>query len=111
MSSDNNDPNYKKIGDGWALVAKGDYSGAINTFNDVIRSDAHNIDGYYGLGVAQRASGDKAGAKASFEKAKALSEQMLAELRHGKSSNDLMTSRDDRYMMLIRMLQQRLAET
>lgn len=111
MSSNNNDPNYQKIGDGWAQASRGDYSGAISTFNDIIRSDDANIDGYYGLGMAQRASGDRTGAKASFEKAKTLSEQMLAELRQGATSNDLSTSRDDRYMMLIRMLQQRLDES
>ncbi|MBK9121987.1 MAG: tetratricopeptide repeat protein [Chloroflexi bacterium] len=111
MSSNNNDPYYQKIGDGWAQASRGEYSAAISTFNDIIRSDNTNIDGYYGLGMAQRASGDKAGAKASFEKAKTLSEQMLAEIRHGATSNDLTTTRDDRYMMLIRMLQQRLAET
>ncbi|GIK29638.1 MAG: hypothetical protein IT298_10645 [Chloroflexi bacterium] len=108
--SSSNDPNYQKIGDGWAQVSRGDYAGAIATFKDIVRSDDANIDGHYGLGLAQRASGDKAGAKASFEKAKTISERMLAEASHGSTSNDLKSSGDDRCMMLIRMLQQRLAE-
>lgn len=111
MSSNNSDAMYSKIGDGYAQHAKGDYAGAIRTFSDVVRADGQNVDGYYGLGMSQRASGDNAAAKASFEKAMSLSEQILAELRQGTTSNDLTTTRDDRYMMLIRMLQQRLAET
>lgn len=89
-------------------ASQGDHAGAARAFEDVLRIEAKMS--CYGLGLAKRAAGDKSAAKASFEKAKSLAERNLAELRANNPSNDLKTSRDDRYMMLTRMLQQRLAE-
>ncbi|MBK8134929.1 MAG: tetratricopeptide repeat protein [Chloroflexi bacterium] len=99
-----------KIGDAWAMHRKGDHVNAARAFEDVLRTEAENVDAHYGLGLAKRAAGDKSAAKASFEKAKSLAERNLAELRTNNPSNDLKTNKDDRYMMLTRMLQQRLAE-
>jgi len=99
-----------KIGDAWDLHRKGDHVTAARSFEEVLKTETENVDAYYGHGLAKRASGDKAAAKASFEKAKSLAERNLAEIRAGKTSNDLTTNKDDRYMMLTRMLQQRLAE-
>lgn len=100
-----------KIGSAWELHRKGDNAGAISAFQAVLRSDDTNVDAYYGLGLAQRANGDRAAAHESFARAKSLADQKLAELRAGSNANDLSTTKDDRYMMLGRMLQQRLDET
>lgn len=100
-----------KIGDAWDLHNKGENANAVRLFEDVIKQDASNVDGHYGLALAQRASGDKAAAKTTFVRAKALAEKNLADIRAGRSSNDLSTTKDDRYMMLIRMLEQRIAES
>jgi len=59
--------------------------------------------------LAFRAAGDNASAKSSFETALRITERELAAIRKGER-NDLSTTRDDRYMMLIRMLGQRIAE-
>jgi tetratricopeptide (TPR) repeat protein len=100
----------KLIGDAWDMHRKGDNASAERAFESALQKDANSVDAHYGLGLAKRAAGDRAAAKASFEKAKSLAEQFLAEIRSGSALNDLTTTKDDRYMMLIRMLQQRLTE-
>lgn len=100
----------KLIGDAWELHRKGDQAGSARLFEDALRRDAESVDAYYGLGLAKRAAGDRDGARSQFEQAGKLAERLLAEIRAGKGSNDLSTTRDDRYMMLIRMIQQRLEE-
>jgi tetratricopeptide (TPR) repeat protein len=100
----------QKIGDGWALQSKGDSQGAAQAFQTILSEDVDQVDAYYGLGLSLRAAGDKAAAKAAFEKALVISERELAGLRSNRGKNDLGTSRDDRYMMLIRMLEQRISE-
>jgi Tfp pilus assembly protein PilF len=98
------------VGDGWEAVRKGDARAALDVFRRVLNDDNENVDAHYGLGLAQRASGDNVSAKTSFETAKRIAERELALIRKGGSSNDLSTTRDDRYMMLIRMLEQRISE-
>lgn len=100
----------KMVGDGWEALRHGDPKNALNVFRGVLNDDNEHIDAHYGLGLAQRASGDSAGAKTSFETAKRIAERELAAIRKGDISNDLTTTRDDRYMMLIRMLEQRISE-
>lgn len=100
----------KMVGDGWEAMRKGDPRGALDVFRRVLNDDNENIDAHYGLGLAQRANGDKGNAKTSFETAKRIAERELAAIRKGSTENDLSTTRDDRYMMLIRMLEQRISE-
>jgi tetratricopeptide (TPR) repeat protein len=101
----------RMIGDAWDLHRKGDNSAAIRAFEDVLARDEASVDAHYGLGLAKRGAGDSAAAREAFERALALAQQNLDELRAGRSNNDLSTSKDDRYMMLQRMIQQRIAET
>lgn len=100
----------KMVGDGWEAIRNGNPKGALDVFRRVLNDDNEHIDAHYGLGLAQRASGDKAAAKTSFETAKRIAERELAAIRKGGTSNDLSTTRDDRYMILIRMLEQRISE-
>lgn len=100
----------QKIGDGWALQSKGDAQGAVQAFQNIIGQDVDQVDAYYGLGLSLRIAGDKVAAKAAFEKALLISERELAALRGSRGKNELGTSRDDRFMMLIRMLEQRISE-
>ena len=100
----------KMIGDGWESLRKGNPKGAQDVFRKVLNDDNENIDAHYGLGLAFRAAGDKASAKTSFETSLRICERELAAIRKGDRANDLTTTRDDRYMMLIRMLGQRIAE-
>ncbi|MCU0465083.1 MAG: tetratricopeptide repeat protein [Anaerolineae bacterium] len=98
------------IGDGWTALRGGNTDAALDAFRRVLNDDAENIDAHYGLGLAQRSKGDKTSAKTAFETALRVCERELAQLRNGTNVNDLTTTRDDRYMMLIRMLGQRITE-
>lgn len=98
------------VGDGWEALRSKDAARAQDAFRRVLNEDKEHIDALYGLGLAQRESGDKAAARTSFTTAKTIAERELAALRGGSMSNNLTTTRDDRYMILIRMLEQRLNE-
>ena len=100
----------KMIGDAWELHRKGDQAAAQRLFEDVLQRDPESVDAHYGLGLAKRASGDKAGARTAFERSLSLAKSTLDGLRAGRDANDLSTTKDDRYMMLLRMIEQRLAE-
>lgn len=100
----------KMIGDAWELHRKGDQAAAQRLFEDVLQRDSENVDAHYGLGLVKRASGDNAGARTAFERSQNLAKSMLDSMRAGRDSNDLATTKDDRYMMLLRMIEQRLAE-
>ena len=66
------------------------------------------------MGLAHKASGNRAAAASSFQQALSIAESALsavqttsqAEGQHG--GNDLESNFDDRYMMLTRMLKQRI---
>lgn len=100
----------KLIGDAWALHRNGDNAGAVRAFEAILQRDADNVDAAYGLGLAQRALGNKDAARKSFERSKSLAEKSLATIRRERDSNDLKTDKDDRDVMLLNMLKQRLAE-
>jgi tetratricopeptide (TPR) repeat protein len=107
MSSNNNDA---LIGKAWGAHRAQRNGEAIRDFEQVLKSDNQNVDAYYGLGLAQRASGQYDAARTAFEKALQLAQQKKDILQGGKQENNLETQEDDRYMMLIRMLNQRLEE-
>jgi tetratricopeptide (TPR) repeat protein len=107
-------PSAEKIGRAWRLHREGDNQAAISMFEEVIAASPDSVDARYGLGLAQKASGDHAAAANSFQRALSITESALsavqttshAEGQHG--ANDLDTNIDDRYMMLTRMLKQRI---
>jgi len=106
----------ERIGEAWRLHRAGDNAGAIEIFDDILRKTPKNIDAHYGLGLARRADGNAESAIESFKQALELSHNALdavettsaSEGHHG--ANDLDTYEDDRYLMLIHMIGQRLAE-
>lgn len=109
----------KKLGEGWGLHRSKDNAAAVKVFESLVSkleggkdsADlAHLVDALYGLGLAQRATGDKAGAIKSFESALELAKQGFA--KNAKEGfNNIKTSEDDRFLMLQSMLNQRIAET
>ena len=107
----------ERIGEAWRLHRSGDNEGSLNIFKDILAKTPRDVDALYGLGLALRGAGDAMGAKEAFQKAleiaeatlKAVDDTSSAEGHHG--SNNLETIADDRYLMLTRMLQQRIAET
>ena len=109
-------PSAEKIGRAWRLHRDGDNRGALRLFEEVIAASPDSVDAHYGMGLAHKASGDMASAAGAFQQALSVTEQALkavqvtshAEGQHG--ANDLETDFDDRYMMLTRMLKQRIQD-
>lgn len=100
-----------QVGAAWAHQREGRPNDAIAGFEKVLETVPNAVDAYYGMGMALRSAGREADAVESFQKALEISQSMLQALRsQGSASNDLGSTEDDRYMMLIRMIKQRLAE-
>ncbi len=110
----------RQIGQGWKLYQSKDTQGAIRAFESVITdlsriADDHEktinlVDAYYGLGLAVRATGNTPEATKAFAQALEMCEANLKALRGGDIENNLDTSEDDRYAMLITMIKQRMSE-
>lgn len=109
-------PAAEKVGQAWRLHRDGDNQGAARAFEDIIASHPDSVDALYGLGLTRKATGDFAAAAAAFQQALDTSERAVAALKvtaqaEGQlGDNDLESNADDRYMMLTRMLEQRLAD-
>lgn len=106
-----------QIGQAWALHRAGRNGEAIAEFESIISIAPESIDAHYGLGLAQRADGQLERAIETFRKARHIAEEAYSAVRTVSEvkgnvvrSNDLSSSDDDRYMMLLRMIGQRLAE-
>jgi tetratricopeptide (TPR) repeat protein len=105
----------ERIGEAWRLYRANDTLSAIDLFKQIISEVPDSVDGYYGLGLAQRTNGDTAGAVSSFQQALRLARTALEaytrqEEEAGHHGNSISSYDDDRMMMLIRMLGQRLSE-
>lgn len=106
----------ERIGEAWRLHRDGSNEQAITIFKEIIQKAPENVDAHYGLGLAHKASNDMASAADAFQKALSLAENAFnavkttseAEGHHG--ANDLDTNEDDRFMMLSKMLKQRLED-
>lgn len=106
----------ERIGEAWRFHRDGNNEQAITIFKDIIQTAPENVDALYGLGLAYKASNDMASAADAFQTALKIAEKAFnankttseAEGHHG--TNDLDTNEDDRFMMLTRMLKQRLAD-
>lgn len=107
MSQNSNDA---LIGRAWAAHRAGRNGDAIRDFEQAIKADSTSVDAYYGLGLAHRATQQYPAAAEAFNKALELSQQKLEEIRGNRLENNLESKEDDRYMMLNRMLAQRLEE-
>ncbi len=109
-------PSAEKIGRAWRMHRDGDNRGALQLYEEVIAASPESVDAHYGMGLAHKANGDMAAAADSFGQALSVTEQALSAVRmtshaegqHG--ANDLETNIDDRYMMLTRMLKQRIGD-
>ena len=106
----------EKIGQAWRLHREGDNSGAIRMFDSILSGNPENVDALYGLGLAYKAMNDHRAAADAFRQALDNTERALSAVQitsHAEGhlgDNDLDTDFDDRYMMLTRMLKQRLED-
>jgi tetratricopeptide (TPR) repeat protein len=111
----------KLIGESWQLHRKKDHRTSANNFRQVLKEiesledgedkSHHLVDAYYGLGLAERANGNKAEAIAAFQQAHQHSQTILNMFSSKQDTyNNLATEEDDRFMMLNTMIAQRLSE-
>lgn len=106
----------EKVGQAWRLHRDGDNEGAIRAFDSIISANPENVDALYGLGLAHKAAGNPSEAADAFSRALEKTESALSAVQtasHAEGNlgdNDLETNFDDRYMMLTRMLSQRLED-
>jgi tetratricopeptide (TPR) repeat protein len=117
MSTDNM---AAQIGHAWGHQRAGEPEVAIKEFEQILRQDPDNIDALYGIGLAQRTAGRYEEALENFQHALAVVDDRDSAGRTAReaAANDFQTERikpntpeDDRYMMLTRMLKQRIDET
>ena len=100
------------IGNAWKLHREGDNAAAVKEFQKVTDVAHDSVDAYYGLGLALRANGDIEGAKKAFQTSYDLTTQALSAVRKVAEAEGVMGNslEADRFMMLTRMVSQRLAE-
>lgn len=87
------------LGRAWANHRDGRNEAAVAEFDRILRDAPNDIDANFGIGLAQRALGRHDQAVASFNKTKELLNKALQE-----------QPGDDRWEMLMRMCDQRIAE-
>lgn len=106
----------ERIGEAWRLHRVGDNPAAIDIFKDILSKAPKLVDAHYGLGLALRADGKNDEAVKSFQEALTLAQGTLnavdtaAESEGHRGTNNLDSYEDDRYLMLVRMIEQRLSE-
>lgn len=102
----------ERIGEAWKQHRMGNNPAAIEIFEEILKNRPDHLDALYGLGLSRRANGETAWAVEAFKKALMLATEALntEEKKAPMSGNNLETYDDDRYMMLSRMIKQRLAE-
>ncbi|MFO7322289.1 MAG: tetratricopeptide repeat protein [Chloroflexota bacterium] len=91
--------NESLLGRAWANHREGRHEAAVADFDRILRDAPNDIDANFGLGLAQKALGRYEQAIASFEKTK---EELAKKLKDEPG--------DDRWEMLTRMCDQRIAE-
>lgn len=98
----------------WASLRTGRNEDAVVVFDELLKADSEDVDAYYGKGMALRAANKDQDAIQAFQAALNISQTLLNTVREkygiGEGMSSLDTVEDDRYMMLSRMIRQRLSE-
>ena len=109
-----------QVGHAWGFQREGHSDRAVQEFEKILRQDPDDIDANYGMGLAQRSAGHPQAAVEYFQHALDIVDKKDSAGRSAReaAASDFQTERikpntaeDDRYMMLTRMLKQRLVET
>lgn len=106
----------EKISEAWRLHRSGNNNSAIDMFRDILDKTPRNVDAWYGLGLARRGENDTEGAREAFQQGYDIARETLnavddtSAAEGHRGSNDLASYTDDRFLMLSRMLKQRLEE-
>jgi tetratricopeptide (TPR) repeat protein len=102
------------VSQAWNRQRQGNPDAAITEFQRIVQQHPKDIDANYGLALAQKAVGQTEAAIKTFKNTLELIEDSRniyesTRERTGEQDN-IKTPEDDRYMMLSRMVRQRLAE-
>ena len=100
------------MGQAWNYQREGKFDNALNSFEKAVKASPQDIDAVYGLGLAQKSTGRKTEAIKSFNQALELIEAHQKTLVHEENADHeyIRTPEEDRFVMLARMVNQRLAE-
>lgn len=106
-----------QIGQAWAHHRAERNNDAIREFENILKTSPDDVDALYGLGLALRATGKKDESVKMFQKALTLAEQAVTSTpavetpKQGQVEDKLsIAGQNPRYMMLVRMIGQRLDE-
>jgi hypothetical protein len=112
MSS--NPLNTTNVSHAWRLQREHQPQLAIPEYQKILQQDSDNIDALFGYGLAQRDNGDGEGAITSFQHCLELVDAAALARRPAITGEEehrvANTPDDDRFMMLSRMLKQRISE-
>jgi len=109
-----------QIGRAWRYQREGEADSAIQAFEKILQQEPDSIDANYGMGLSQRTGGHYQEALEHFQHALDIVDinDSAGRAAREAAANDFQTERikpntaeDDRYMMLTRMLKQRIGET
>ncbi len=104
----------EKVGQAWNHYREGRADAAAKEFEAILRQNPEDIDASYGLGLAQKATGQLELASKTFETTLEFVNTAKLEYESTRQvqleENNVKTPEDDRFMMLDRMVRQRLAE-
>lgn len=88
-----------QLGQAWGLLRQGSASAAADGFQQILKAAPDHLDALFGLGLAQKVGGQASSAQTNFEKC-------LELVRTGRKAEP----NNDRFLMLERIVQQRLKE-
>ena len=102
------------VSQAWHHQRNGNTDTAIAEFEKIVNQHPRDIDAIYGLGLSQKTAGQHEAALKSFKTALELVEENKnsyeATRDPSQDGENVRTPEDDRFQMLSRMVQQRLAE-
>jgi len=104
----------ERISQAWQQHRLGRSEAAITEFEKIVQQNPNDIDAHYGLGLSQKAVGQTEAAQQTFETTLELIDESKktyeATRDPAQEYENVRTPEDDRFQMLTRMVQQRLAE-
>lgn len=110
----NNSSIAERIGQAWSHHRDGRHTEALAEFDAILRQNPDDIDANYGAGLVQKALNQLQAAETSFRKTLALVETARKDYEAQRAilhaHDNVKTPEDDRFTMLIRMINQRLSE-
>jgi DNA-binding SARP family transcriptional activator len=102
------------VSSAWNLQREGRASAAVTEFQKLVQQHPKDIDANYGLALAQKTSGQVEDAIRTFKNTLELIEDSKKSYEASRVRNpeqdNIKTPEDDRFQMLSRMVNQRLAE-